>query len=194
MSVQVLLGILCATRCMRMADFVGRIEMCGVEWRRLDFDIFIQSIFKFMTCTLCLCDGSAGTRYRCESFTWYYVYAHSKQYFIPQNRCNANENNNIKWKKHGHFTARCRPVIRVHTLNKEHVDHRNCSETIIIFWANSLFIFFFVDVDCAAAHNVSSMFIFFLYSLRMGCMRCFVCCIESRRRRFAIEFLFSLFQ
>lgn len=41
-----------------------------------------------------------------------------------------------------------RPVIGVRNLNKEHVDQRNCSETIIIFWTNSFCFFSFLVFRC----------------------------------------------
>lgn len=98
-----------------------------------------------MTCTVCLRDASAGTGMRVI--------------------CTANRGNATTLRSASLQPSRL--VACVRSSNKEHVDQRNYSETIIIFWTNSFLFFFFlvfcfsVVVDCAAAHNVSSMYYYF---------------------------------
>lgn len=71
-------------------------------------------------------------RYRCESY-------------VPQIAATPMK---IIINEHDHFTlalapSLASPVICVRSSNKEHVDQRNCSETIIIFWTNSFFVLLF---------------------------------------------------
>lgn len=151
---------------------------CAYE---LDFDIFIQSIFKFMTCTVCLRDASAGTGMRVI--------------------CTANRGNATTLRSASLQPSRL--VACVRSSNKEHVDQRNYSETIIIFWTNSFLFFFFSFfvfplLLIALQHTMfRRCIIIFFRSLFSPYGRHEVLClwiVESRRRRFTIEFSFSVFQ
>lgn len=92
--------------------------------------------------------------------------------------------------EHGHFTlalapSLASPIICVRSSNKEHVDQRNCSETIIIFWTNSFFVLLFrcCWLRCSTQCFVDVIFFFsffffcffvFVFAVWAWGMMCFV--------------------